>query len=50
MLRANLMLYVTGSKVSFYCEVCGCNVFCETAPKTYQCNGCGAQYTSEVLS
>lgn len=42
--RRNTMLYVGGSKTSFYCE-CGCNVFGKIGVNQYECNSCGAWYS-----
>lgn len=51
----NIMVYVGGSKRSFHCKVCGCNVFqhpvmptWEEEMRTYECNSCGARYTGET--
>ena len=40
------MLYIGGSKQSYHCSICGCNVFTEFEPKMYECNGCGTIFTS----
>lgn len=44
------MLFIGGAKLSYRCEVCGSNCFHPAKPddpNKYECNGCGAWYTSE---
>jgi DNA-directed RNA polymerase subunit RPC12/RpoP len=41
------MVRLPGSARAFRCEDCGANVFTETAPMRFACNGCGARYTGE---
>lgn len=40
------ILHVVGSRISFKCEECGCNVFIEISKGKFRCNGCLAIYAA----
>lgn len=44
----NSMLYLGGSKDSYHCEICGCNVFQQVVdnPNKFVCNSCQATYNT----
>jgi ribosomal protein L37AE/L43A len=38
---------ITVAGKTFYCEMCGCNVFRKNNESKYVCNGCGVKYIGE---